>query len=167
MKQHLKRLLVSIAAILAAIILIVTAWVSYVAIGTRCLSKNIDESYIDIFVPDGMADSYDEMLPFGGFGLDIQSTWSYKLSKNEIKEIETDISSGKWVKAAKDERSKIKDLVQSENVNQTPLSTELYYIAYDVKTGKKTNLDNISPLSYQIFVFDKKNSIYYCHLGID
>lgn len=167
MKQHLKRLLVSIAAILAAIILIVTAWVSYVAIGTRCLSKNIDESYIDIFVPDGMADSYDEMLPLGGFGLDIQSTWSYKLNANEIKEIEADISSGKWVKAARDERSKIKDLVQSENVSQTSLSTELYYCAYDVKAEKKANLDDIGLLSYQIFVYDKKNNTYYCHLGMD
>ncbi|MCM1364842.1 MAG: hypothetical protein NC122_08985 [Faecalibacterium sp.] len=157
MNKHLKRFLIMFSVLIVTI----AGWVTYTAIETRTLSRNVDE-HVEVFVPHGMADEFDEMMPLGGIGLDMQTTWIYHLSDKEKQQLEKELKSDKWTKA----ETKNGIYTYGYSIEKEQLSDEVYCYVYDFKNKKSSSLEEVG-LNYQLFVYDKESGKYYCHMSVE
>lgn len=158
MKKRKKLLLLIIPFIL------IISIVLFVFIQNRTLSKNIPDIPDFIYVPNGMADKYNDL--YSGF-TDGHVIWEYRLNHKEKEKIESELNNGIWDKITEEAMPEIiyYFTFNSESYLPNNISGNTYYCIYDFGLKRFIAIDEeLSLLGWHraIFVFDKDNSQYYC-----
>ena len=151
MKRFIKTIV-----ILIVIILLPSAVYIYQC---RNLSLNIEDINGQIFVPQGMADSYENLLKFS---IDEHYLWEYRLNNREKEKAENDLENSVWKEFdgyAKEETEYL------SSPDYKDISNNSHYCIYDFSLKKFIGIDeDVALLGWRraLFIYDKENARYYC-----
>lgn len=160
----MKRKTKNIIVIFAVLIIIISAVLTLISLNNRNFGNKIDNYDIKVFVPDGLADKYKNLIPL------LFESWEifeYKLDNEEIKVIEEELDNGYWAKLEKEDSEYfLRDYFYPPKLNKEwqkdfQLSDEVYvssYVGYQqpYHYSETSVFDN-----WYVFVYDKEASVYY------
>ncbi len=125
----------------------------------RSLPHNVGDIDNLIFVPHGMADSYNNLLKFS---IDEHYVWRYGLNDREKEKAEKDLNNSVWRKFdgyAKEETEYL------SLPDYKDISDDSYYCIYDFSLKRFIGIDeDVALLGWRraLFVYDRENTHYYC-----
>lgn len=145
-------------------IILIISVALFIFIQNRTLSENIMDVPDMIYVPNGMADEYNNL--YSGF-TDGHVIWKYKLNSKETEKITQELSNGIWTRNTKKAMPEIIYYFTFDSESYLPddISEDIYYCIYDFGQKKFISIDEELPLlgwHRAFIVFDKANSQYYC-----
>ena len=158
MKNSKKLVLLLIPVVLTVSVVL------FVFVQNRTLSKNIMNIPDMIYVPNGMADKYNDL--YSGF-TDGHIIWEYSLNHKEKEKIESELDNGIWNQITNEATSELiyGFTFNSKSYFPDDISEDAYYCIYDFGQKRFISSDeNLSVLGWHraYFIFDKTNSQYYC-----
>ena len=158
MKKHKKLclFLIPIVFFLAVIL--------FFTVQCRTVSENIGDVNGKIFVPRGIADSYNNLLTFS---IDIHTIWEYKLNSDEKEKNKQDLDNGVWKKINDESKPEITYYftVNSDSYLPDNLSDDTYFCIYDFSMKRFIGADEDVPIlgwHRALFLYDKEYSRYFC-----
>ncbi len=130
-------------------------------INNRNLRKSIDTTFINTYIPDGIANSYSDIM---FFGFDDYRIWSYDLNQSEVDIISRELDNEIWKPAAEEDYYEIiSTFFESGNENylKGDLTKNIYYCIFDRKNNRYVDLH--SPFGHWIiFIYDETLKTFWC-----
>ena len=136
-----------------------------ISVRMRKHAQRILDNYdIKVFVPDGLADKYKNLMPLS---LESWEIFEYKLDNEDIKAIEEELNNGYWAKSEKEDSEYfLRDYFYPPELNKEwqkdfQLSDEVYVSSYagyqkPYYYSETSVFDNLC-----VFVYDEESAIYY------
>lgn len=150
MKKALCGIIIALTVLIAAVLIFTT-------VNSHTLKSNIEYERIDIFVPSGMANEYEDLVPFT---FDDHRIWKYKLSDKEAQKMNEDIETGLWREFYNRELAE-DGYFFPEGYFKKDLSEKLYYCMYNSKSEGPFYDGALADNRY-LFLYDGVNQVYYC-----
>lgn len=153
-----------IIIVLSASIVTIGIVLSLISLNNRNFGNKIDNYDIKVFVPDGLADKYKNLMPLS---LESWEIFEYKLDNEDIKAIEEELNNGYWAKSEKEDSEYfLRDYFYPPELNKEwqkdfQLSDEVYVSSYagyqkPYYYSETSVFDNLC-----VFVYDEESAIYY------
>ena len=160
MKRKTKNIIIAFTVLIIVISVVITL----ISLSNRNLGNKIKNYGIEVFVPDGLADKYKDLIPLS---LESWEIYEYKLNNEEIKAIEEELGNGYWSKIKKEDSEYfLRDyfypsVLDKEWQKDFQLSDEVYVSSYagyqkPYHYSETSVFDNLC-----VFVYDKESSTYY------
>ncbi len=130
----------------------------------RTIHSVIKENCEEIFIPNGIADAYNNLLTFS---IDEHIIWEYKLNLREKKLMDEDLCNGIWDIISNKNHEEIKYFFTDNSDSYFPkdISNDSYYCIYDFSLKRFIGAnEDVAILGWHraLFVYDKANACYYC-----
>ena len=160
MKRKTKNIIIAFTVLIIVISVVITL----ISLSNRNLGNKIKNYGIEVFVPDGLADKYKDLIPLS---LESWEIYEYKLDNEEIKAIEKELDNGYWTELEKEDSEYfLRDyfyppILDKEWQKDFQLSDEVYVSSYagyqkPYHYSETSVFDNLC-----VFVYDKESSTYY------
>ncbi len=150
--------------VLFASIVIIGIVLSVISLNNRNFGNIIDNYDIKVFVPDGLADKYKNLMLLS---LESWEIFEYKLDSEEIKAIEEELDNGYWAKLEKEDSEYfLRDYFYPPELNKEwqkefQLSDDVHVSSYAEYQQPYHYTETSVFDNYIVFVYDKEASAYY------
>lgn len=149
------------AVVFFLIVLIVILVYQY---SCRTINSQIREKCDIVYIPNGMANSYKNLITFS---IDEHIIWEYKLNLNEKKKIQQNLDNDIWNIVTDKNKGMIMNFFEKNSESFCPeeVSEVLYYCLYDVSKKEFVNIeDDLAMLGWHriLFLYDKEAGNYFC-----
>lgn len=151
----MKRLSRSIFIVFVVLVVLAGGFFVYTTVNNRILKNTMKSYNIEIFVPSGMANVYEDLL---AMTFDDHRIWKYRLTDAEVAQITENLENGIWKKLSDNAE---KDLEWYLPDSYNTLGKELYFCAYRAHLNEFDDIDTTTPPRF-LFLYDAENHIYYC-----
>lgn len=151
-----KKIFILIIFVLATIIILT------IFINNRNLRKSIDTTFINTYIPDGIANSYSDIM---FFGFDDYRIWSYNLNQSEVDIISGELDNEIWKLASEEDYYEIISVFfksGNENYLKSELTKNIYYCIFDQKNNHYVNLHSDKFGHWIIFIYDETLKTFWC-----
>lgn len=155
--NDMKKKFLILMILILPIVIILTIFIN-----NRNLQKSIDTSFINTYIPSGIADSYSDIM-FLGF--DDYRIWSYNLNQSEIDILSGEIDNKVWKCSTEEDYYDIMNIFFNsgdENYLKKELSKNLYYCIFDQKNNRYVDLNSNEFGHWIIFIYDKTLKTFWC-----
>ena len=128
----------------------------------RNLCKSIDTTFLNTYIPDGIANSYSDIM---FFGFDDYRIWSYNLNQSEIDIISEELDNKIWKLASEDDYYEIISVFfksGNENYLKSELTKDIYYCIFDPKNNHYVDLHSDKFGHWIIFIYDETLKTFWC-----
>lgn len=160
----MKRKAKNIIIVFAVLIIVISVVLTLILLSNRNFGNKIDNYDTKVFVPNGLADKYKDLIPLS---LESWEIYEYKLDNEEIKAIEKELDNGYWTELEKEDSEYfLRDyfyppILDKEWQKDFQLSDEVYVSSYagyqkPYHYSETSVFDNLC-----VFVYDKESSTYY------
>jgi len=153
----MKKVLCTISTVFIAVGVLAASVFVLVTADSRTLKSNIEYERIEIFVPSGMANEYENLL---AMTFDDHRIWKYNLNDKEAQKMNEDIERGLW-KEFYDTELAQDGYFFPDGYFTKDLSEELYYCMYNSKLEGPIYHGALAENRY-LFLYDAGNQGYYC-----
>lgn len=150
----MKKVLLGIFIALALLLAVVAV---YTTVDSRTLKNSLERGNIEIFVPSGMANEYENLL---AMTFDDHRIWKYKLSGKEAEKMTEELKNSYWLEFSAYEKDEA-EFYLPDGKWYEGFSEEVYYCLYDT-VDKGFVSFGASALPRFLFVYDVLNLEYYC-----
>lgn len=148
----------TLCAIFITLTLLVVIVAAYTTVDNRTLKNTLSHfPEIEIFVPSGMANEYEDLL---AMTFDDHRIWKYNLNDKEAQKMNEDIERGLW-KEFYDTELAEDGYFFPDGYFTKDLSEELYYCMYNNKLEGPIYHGALAANRY-LFFYDAGNQEYYC-----
>ncbi|MBQ7862692.1 MAG: hypothetical protein IJ349_10900 [Clostridia bacterium] len=132
---------------------------AYTTVESRTLKNTMKSYSIEVFVPSGMANEYEDLL---AMTFDDHRIWKYRLTDTEAAQITENLKNGIWKKLP-DDVGKELEWYLPDGYSPEVSGGELYFCAYSTQDEKfDYNLSGPEMPPRFLFLYDTENQIYYC-----
>ena len=148
----------TLCAIFIAMAILVSAVAVYTIVDNRTLKNTL--SYfpeIDIFVPSGMANEYENLV---SFTFDDHRIWKYKLNSKESEEMNEELKNSHWSEFTDNEKQEAVLYFPGEHRFDS-FSEETYYCLYSTVDGKFVSFNGPGVPRF-LFIYDVPDQEYCC-----
>ena len=130
----------------------------------RTIHSEIKEACKEIYIPNGIANNYTDLLTFS---IDEHKIWEYRLSDREKENAESNLNNSVWNKVTNEstEETEYFFTVNSDSFLPKDISNDSYYCIYDFSLRRFIGADeDVALLGWRraLFVYDNENAHYYC-----
>lgn len=148
----------TLCAIFIALAVLTVAVTAYTTVDNRTLKNTLSHfTEIDVFVPSGMANEYEDLVPMT---FDDHRIWKYKLNKKEAAEMTEELKNSCWLEFSDAERAKADFYIPDEKWRES-FSEETYYCLFDTLNDEFVSFGSWVMPRF-LFVYDAVNQEYCC-----
>ena len=130
---------------------------AYTTVDSRTLKNTMKSYNIEVFVPSGMANEYEDLL---AMTFDDHRIWKYRLTDTEAAQITENLKNGIWKKLP-DDAGKYLEWYLPDGCGPETLDGEIYFCAYRAHRNEFDAIDTTAPPRF-LFLYDAENQMYYC-----